>query len=122
MRQKQAHETTQFLSKELAKAQTAFQEQENKISRFKEKYLGLLPEQQSINMQMLTQLLQQKERIYSEIKDAENRRIILQQQLNQLVTVGMLTNSPQMTGATGAIPPNRNWLLPNGSILKNEAI
>ena len=45
---------------------------------------------------MLTQLLQQKERIYSEIKDAENRRIILQQQLNQLVTVGMLTNTPQM--------------------------
>ena len=122
MRQKQARETTQFLSKELAKAQTALQEQENKISKFKEKNLGLLPEQQSINIQMLTQLLQQKERINSEIKDAENRRIILQQQLNQMVTVGMLTNSSPVNGYNRCWPPSRNWLLPNGSILKNAAI
>jgi len=102
-RQKQARETMQFLSKELAKAQALQQEQEKRIADFKEKYIGLLPEQQTTNMQMLAQLLQQKERIYSEIKDAENRRIILQQQLNQLVTVGMLTNA-QLTGATGAGP------------------
>jgi len=100
LRQKQARETLQFLSKELAKAQALLQEQEKRIANFKEEYTGLLPEQQSINMQMLAQLLQQKERIYSEIKDAENRRIILQQQHNQLVTVGMLTNAPQVTGAS----------------------
>jgi polysaccharide chain length determinant protein (PEP-CTERM system associated) len=104
VRQTQARETTKFLSKELEKAQKTLKEQEATISKFKEKNLGLLPEQQSTNMQMLTQLLQQKERIYSEIKDAENRRIILQQQLNQLVTVGMLTNAPQANNTTGADP------------------
>ena len=103
-RQKQARDTMEFLSKELAKAQALQQEQEKRIANFKEEYTGLLPEQQSINMQMLAQLLQQKERIYSEIKDAENRRIILQQQHNQLVTVGMLTNAPQVTGVAGASP------------------
>jgi polysaccharide chain length determinant protein (PEP-CTERM system associated) len=111
MGQKQAHETTQFFSKELVKAQTAFQDQENKISGFKGKYLGLLPEQQNTNMQMLTQLLQRKERVNSDIKDAENRRIILQQQINQLVTVGMLTNSAQMPGSTGAISPQQELAL-----------
>ena len=103
-RQKQARETMEFLSKELAKSQALQQEQEKRIANFKETYIGLLPEQQNTNMQMLTQLLQQKERIYSEIKDAENRRIILQQQHNQLVTVGMLTNAPQVTGVAGASP------------------
>jgi polysaccharide chain length determinant protein (PEP-CTERM system associated) len=103
-RQKQARETSQFLSKELAKAQTALKEQETKVLTFKAGHLGLLPEQKDINMQMLSQSLQQKERISSEIQDAENRRIILQQQLNQLVTVGMLTNTPQMLG-TGIMDP-----------------
>ena len=111
MGQKQAHETTQFFSKELAKAQTVFQEQEKKISGFKGKYLGLLPEQNSMNIQMLSQQHQRKERINSDIKDAENRRIILQQQINQLVTVGMLTNSAQMPGSTGAISPQQELAL-----------
>ena len=104
VRQKQAHETTQFLSRELAKAQTVLQEQEHKIAEFKENNLGLLPEQKNMNVQMITQLLQNKERINSDITDAENRRIILQQQFNQMVTVGMLTNSPQMLGTAASTP------------------
>jgi polysaccharide chain length determinant protein (PEP-CTERM system associated) len=121
LRQKQARETLQFLSKELAKAQAVLEEKEKTIADFKEKYIGLLPEQQNINMQMLAQLLQQKERIYSEIKDAENRRIILQQQLNQLVTVGMLTNTPQMNGSAAVDPSLQELALAKRQYLEKRS-
>jgi polysaccharide biosynthesis transport protein len=121
VRLKQARETTQFLSIELAKAQTALQEQEQQISKFKEKYLGLLPEQQNMNLQMITQLLQQKERINADIKDAENRRIILLQQNNQLVTVGILANSPQMLGTAAASSPQQELQLAKRQYLEKRS-
>jgi polysaccharide biosynthesis transport protein len=107
VRQRQARETAQFLSRELTKAQAALQEQEHQISNFKEKYLGLLPEQKNMNLQMITQLLQNKERINNDIRDAENRRIILRQQFNQMVTVGVLTNSTQMLGTAATSSPQQ---------------
>ena len=100
-----------FFPKSLQKLRQLFRNRKIKSPGLRRKYLGLLPEQKSINIQMLTQLLQQKERVNSDIKDAENRRIILQQQLNQLVTVGMLTNSAQMPGSTGAISPQQELAL-----------
>jgi polysaccharide biosynthesis transport protein len=120
VRQRQARETTQFLSRELAKAQTALQEQELQISKFKEKYLGLLPEQKNMNLQMITQLLQNKERINNDIKDAENRRIILRQQFNQMVTVGILTNSPQTLGTATAATPQQELQLAKRQYLEKR--
>jgi polysaccharide biosynthesis transport protein len=121
LRQKQARETTQFLSKELAKAQAALQEQEHQISEFKEKNLGLLPEQKNMNLQMHTQLLQNKERINSDIRDAENRRIILRQQFNQMVTVGMLTNSSQMLGTAASFSPQQELQLARRQYLEKRS-
>jgi polysaccharide biosynthesis transport protein len=121
IRQKQARETAQFLSKELAKEQAALQKQEHEISDFKEKNLGLLPEQKNMNLQMITQLLQNKERINNEINDAENRRIILRQQFNQMVTVGILTNSSQMLGTAAASSPQQELQIAKRQYLEKRS-
>ena len=121
VRQKQARETTQFLSMQLAKAQIALQEQEHQISNFKEKYPGLLPEQKSMNLQMITQLLQNKERIHNNIGDAENQRIILRQQLNQIVNVGILANSSQLLDTAAVSSPQQELQLVKRQYLEKRS-
>ena len=82
-REQQAKKTTDFLTSELNKLKVILEEQEKKTSKFKQHYLGSLPEQREANLRMLDQLILQRQRITEELNDVENRKILLQQQLLQ---------------------------------------
>ncbi len=82
-RELQARKTTQFLLQELKELNVILAEQETLISNFKQTYLGSLPEQRDANLRMLDQLILQRQRVTDELNAAENRKILLQQQLIQ---------------------------------------
>ena len=55
-REQQAQDTTEFLDAQLKEAKQNLEEQEAKVSAFKMRHLGEMPEQQSANLQALSQL------------------------------------------------------------------
>ena len=55
-REQQAQDTTEFLASQLKEAKQNLEEQESRLSAFKMRHLGEMPEQQPANMQALTQL------------------------------------------------------------------
>jgi polysaccharide chain length determinant protein (PEP-CTERM system associated) len=82
-RELQAKKTTQFLLQELKELNVVLAEQEQQVSTFKQTHLGSLPEQRDANLRMLDQLILQRQRVTDELNDAENRKLLLQQQLLQ---------------------------------------
>ena len=91
-REQQAKKTTKFLEGELTKLNIVLEEQEKKLSEFKQRYLGSLPDQRDANLRMLDQLVLQRQRITDELNETENRKILLQ----------------QFAQAGGALPPTSN--------------
>jgi polysaccharide chain length determinant protein (PEP-CTERM system associated) len=55
-REQQAESTTQFLASQLKNAKQDLEQQETKVSAFKMQHLGEMPEQQTANLQALSQL------------------------------------------------------------------
>jgi len=78
-REQQAKKTTKFLEGELNKLNIVIEEQEKKISEFKQQHLGSLPDQREPNLRMMDQLILQRQSIIDELNDTENRKILLQQ-------------------------------------------
>jgi succinoglycan biosynthesis transport protein ExoP len=55
-REQQTHDTTEFLDAQLKEAKQNLEQQEARLSAFKLRHLGEMPEQQTANMQALSQL------------------------------------------------------------------
>src|SRR5207245_5878322 len=55
-REQQSQDTTEFLDAQLKEAKQNLEQQEARLSAFKMRHLGEMPEQQPANMQALTQL------------------------------------------------------------------
>lgn len=83
-REQQARITTEFLNKELASAKGKLEELENKITEFKFKHLGNLPEQNDANLEMLSQLAERRQDISNSIIRAENRELIIRRQISRI--------------------------------------
>jgi polysaccharide chain length determinant protein (PEP-CTERM system associated) len=81
LREQQAVGTSEFLSIELNATKAKLEEQEGIISDFKRKYMGELPEQREANLRVLDQLQMQSQRIGDSIKAAQDRRLLIQKQL-----------------------------------------
>ena len=87
LRQAQATSTTRFLDHELEKMKEVLRQKEEQVREFKEKYMGLLPEQMENNYRILTQLQQQLDSTNITIQHTENRKLLVQTQLSGLETV-----------------------------------
>ena len=72
-RSQQSELTTEFLSRELAQAEEALKEQNRKITEFKERYRGELPEEQDANLHRLELLQQQRQSLAAQIGEANTR-------------------------------------------------
>jgi polysaccharide chain length determinant protein (PEP-CTERM system associated) len=81
LREQQAVGTSEFLSVELSATKAKLEEQEKVISDFKRKHLGELPEQREANLRVLDQLQMQSQRIGDGIKAAQDRKLLLQKQM-----------------------------------------
>ena len=82
-REQQAKKTTEFLSNELKELDKKLAAQEKIVSDFKQRHMGSLPEQREANLRMLEQLTLQRQRVGDDLGNAENRRILIQQQVMQ---------------------------------------
>ncbi|MFX0200782.1 MAG: GumC family protein [Candidatus Hodarchaeota archaeon] len=87
-REKQAATTSIFLERELFSVEAKLKNKESQIRTIKESYMGELPEQLSVNLSILKSLQDQLESVNQRIKLTEEMRLMLQNQLSQLSTLG----------------------------------
>jgi succinoglycan biosynthesis transport protein ExoP len=103
-REAQAQSTTQFLQAELKELQERIKGLGDKITAFKERHEGLLPEQQQFNRNQEARLDIEIKQLDSSIQNAEERKIYLQ---GQLATVKPDTPLIGTTGERIMAPADR---------------
>jgi polysaccharide chain length determinant protein (PEP-CTERM system associated) len=79
LRESQAIGTLDFLDDDLESKRKQLQEKEELVREYKEKYRGGLPEERDTNLRMLERLQLQLDQLNSNLRAAENRKLILQQ-------------------------------------------
>lgn len=76
--------TTRFLESQLEETKTKLEEQEEKVKRYKMRYMGELPQQMEVNLNLLSRL-QDQEKSYAEaIARAEDRKVFLETEISKL--------------------------------------
>ncbi len=98
VRESQAEGTAEFLSKELAGMEERLKRQEQGVRNFKERSMGQLPQQLDANLRILERLQQQLQTTNETMRAAEDRTIMLQNQIDQLKTGGQFSRSPKLRG------------------------
>ncbi|MBW2345592.1 MAG: protein GumC [Deltaproteobacteria bacterium] len=81
IRESQALGTSGFLADELESVKRRLMEKEDKLKIYREKFMGGLPEQLQTNLSILERLQAQLDQLHSNLRDAENRKIIIQQRI-----------------------------------------
>jgi polysaccharide biosynthesis transport protein len=81
IKEKRTTATTEFLSMELEALKEQLQLYENKISEYKQKHFGELPEHNSVNLASLGRLERELERVNMQIRDLQDRKIIIEGQM-----------------------------------------
>ena len=84
LREQQAQGTTEFLSIELNATKAKLEEQEKVVTQFKRQFMNELPEQRDANIKILEQLQLQYQRVSENLRGAQDRRLIIQKQLNDM--------------------------------------
>ena len=95
VREQHAIGTTEFLAKELQRVGALLQEQEEAVSKFKQRYMGELPTQQEANQRALDRLQLQLQANLEAQENARNRKSLLMQQLSTLQPDAIL--GPEVT-------------------------
>lgn len=83
IRESQALGTSGFLTDELESVKRRLMEKENRLKIYREKFMGGLPEQLQTNLSILERLQAQLDQLHSNLRDAENRKIIVQQRTTE---------------------------------------
>ncbi len=83
IRESQATGTSSFLADELETVQLRLSEKEEELKRYREKFMGGLPEQLPTNLKILERLQAQLDQLQYNLRDAENRHIVLQKELTE---------------------------------------
>ena len=95
IREQQAQGTTEFLESELSSKKDKVEKFQQEITDFKRRYINELPENRDANLKVLEQLNLQSQKINEAIKGAEDRKIIIQNQLANMTLQGIST--PELT-------------------------
>jgi len=105
LREKQAAGTSEFLDGQLNEVRDRLKAQEQRITEYKEKFLGELPEQKEVNLRTLERLQQQLQLAYENNRRANERKQLLTNSLGELdMSSGMVAggNGPNPTPADTA--------------------
>jgi polysaccharide biosynthesis transport protein len=86
-REQQANGTTEFLQNQLQETRKTLEEQEAKVSAFKLKHIGEMPEQQTVDLQILGQLQSQMQLESESISRAEQQKSVTESLASQAVPV-----------------------------------
>ncbi|RMD97079.1 MAG: hypothetical protein D6812_15880, partial [Deltaproteobacteria bacterium] len=83
-REEQTRSTSAFFEDELAKREQQLREIEAKISEFKQRYMAELPDNLPVSLRLLDQLQLQLQTNTENLRSAEERKLILERQLQDL--------------------------------------
>jgi polysaccharide chain length determinant protein (PEP-CTERM system associated) len=92
VRETQAESTAEFLSKELLHMEDQLKRKEQQIQSFKERNIGQLPQQQDANLRILDRLQQQLQTTNQNLRAAEDRAVLYQNQIGYLKNAGPQRN------------------------------
>jgi polysaccharide chain length determinant protein (PEP-CTERM system associated) len=81
IRESQALGTSIFLSDELESVEKRLEIKEEELKKYREKYMGALPEHLTTNLRILEGLGRQLDQRHDSLRDAQNRKILLQAQI-----------------------------------------
>ena len=101
IREAQALGTSSFLSEELESVKKKLIAKEEELKEYRTKYMGGLPEQLRTNLSILERLQAQLDQYQEHLRDAENRRILIQQQIADAEKTPQLMSLPSGTSAPG---------------------
>ncbi|MDY6950013.1 MAG: XrtA system polysaccharide chain length determinant [Thermodesulfobacteriota bacterium] len=82
IRESQAIGTSAFISDELASVEKRLLAKEEELKKYRQRYMGGLPEQLQTNLTILERLQGQLDQLLDSLRDAENRRIVVQTQIS----------------------------------------
>jgi polysaccharide chain length determinant protein (PEP-CTERM system associated) len=81
LREAQAIGTEEFLTEELENIRRKLLQKEKELKRYRERYMGGLPEQLDTNLIILERIQQQIVTNQENLREADNRKLLIQQQL-----------------------------------------
>jgi polysaccharide chain length determinant protein (PEP-CTERM system associated) len=99
IREQQAQGTSEFLESQLKINKEKVDQAQTSISSFKRQHINELPENRDANLKILEQLHLQSQKINESIKGAEDRKLIIQ---NQLANTPYLGETLSSTGSSRA--------------------
>jgi polysaccharide chain length determinant protein (PEP-CTERM system associated) len=102
IRESQALGTSSFLADELASVEKRLKEKEEELKQYRERYMGGLPQQLETNLRMIERLQAQLDQLTAHVRDAENRRYLLEKEMADAQRG--LTSAPSQAGGTGSEP------------------
>lgn len=95
LRQEQAEDTTQFLSKQLEDAKVKLDEQDGKLAVFKRRYIGELPEDGQTNLSLLTGLNTQLDAANQALARAQQDKSFAESMLSQQLAAWQASQAGQ---------------------------
>jgi polysaccharide chain length determinant protein (PEP-CTERM system associated) len=95
LREQQAQGTSEFLSIELNATKTKLEEQEKTTTYFKRQFMNELPEQREANLKVLEQLQNEYQRVSDNLRGTQDRKLVIQKQLNEIRLQLASTPSPE---------------------------
>ncbi len=101
IRETQALGTTKFLSNELDSAEKRLKEKEEALKKYHEKYMGGLPEQLNSNLSILGRLQDHLDQLNDNLRDAENRKILIQREFAEQESSAVYYSSGSGTDGQG---------------------
>jgi polysaccharide chain length determinant protein (PEP-CTERM system associated) len=111
IRESQAFGTTAFLADELASVKRQLSDKEEELKQYSEKYMGGLPEQLQTNLNILERLQAQFDMYDDNLKDAENKKIVIQTQIEEArKNFSILSASAEQDGKTVDLVTLKNQL------------
>jgi polysaccharide chain length determinant protein (PEP-CTERM system associated) len=84
IRESQVLGTSSFLADELESVRKRLAAKEEELKAYRERYMGGLPDQLNANLAMLQRLQLQQDQLSKNLGDAENRKILIQQTMDEV--------------------------------------
>jgi len=102
VRESQAEQTSEFIGKELQGMEQRLKQREYDIRNFKERAMGQLPQQLDANLRVLERLQDQLKTTSENMRAAEDRSVLFQNQIEQLKMRERFSTSRGSRGSEGA--------------------
>ena len=94
IREDQAIGTSEFLADELENIRKRLLEKEEELKRYRERYMGGLPEQLETNLRILERIQGQIVTNQENLREAENRKLMIQQQIAEAAEMRRAREAP----------------------------